>query len=325
MTKMNKRSVLAIAALLVVGAVAAHFARPTLGLYYWEWRSAVKNLPYDGGTISYRDLGSGSPAVVIVSGMSVQKDSYYNLQKRLAEETRVVSFDRPGIGGSTPNIEPRTLPYIDKDLRRILQALKVPPPYLLVGHSFGGHIIRYYVRRHPGEVVGLVYLDAPHEDWPVYIRKTWSPEEVESYFKWWTPENKSYTGVRLEEMLAYETNCNLIRGVLSPPDVPALMLTGNNAGHFRKVSPGREEDRKNWAAMQASMLDGVRDKRHLVDWEVGHMMYQDKLDWVASEITTFIRKVRKGREARLNHPGAQSASPASEPAEAPSSRPLSAE
>ena len=184
MTKMNKRSVLAVVAvlsLLVAGAIAAHFARPTLGLYYGEWRSGVKDLPYAGGTVSYRDFGSGGPAVVIVSGMSVHKDSYYDLVKKLAEETRVVSFDRPGIGGSTPNSEPRTLPYIDKDLRGILKALKVPPPYILVGHSLGGHIIRYYAHRHPGEVAGLIYLDAPHEDWPRYIRKTWSPEEVKEY------------------------------------------------------------------------------------------------------------------------------------------------
>jgi len=310
--KVKKRYILAILGLLGLGGVAAHFARPVLGFYYWEWRSGVEDLPYRGGTVSYRDFGRGDPTVVIVSGMSVQKDSYYDLQRRLSAVARVISYDRPGIGGSTPNVEPRTLPYIDQDMKGILAALGAPPPYILVGHSLGGHIIRYYAQHHPGEVVGLVYLDAPHEDWPKYIRETWAPEEVASYFKWWTPENKGYVGVRLEEMLAYETNCDLIRGVLSPADIPALMLTGNNAKHFRAADPGQAEDRSNWARMQASMLDGVKDQKRLVNWEVGHMMYRDDLDWVAGEVIGFIRKVQM---SPASHPGP--ARPSPEPKSSP--------
>jgi len=311
MTKMNKRSALAIVVAVALLVVAAVVARPILGRYYWQWRSGVQALPYAGGTVSYRDLGSGAPVVVIVNGMAVTMDSYYGLQKSLSSEARVIAFDRPGIARSTPNAEPRTLPYIDKDMKAVLQALKAPPPYILVGHSLGGHIIRYYADRHPGEVAGLVYLDAPHEDWPRYIRETWSPEEVETYFKWWSPENEDFEGVPQEEMLAYETNCDLIRGVLNPPDVPALMFTGNNSGHFRKTSPGKELDRKHWEETQASMLAGVHDKRQLVDWSVGHMMYKDKPEWVASEIKTFIRKVRDSRGIRPNQ--AEHQSPAGAP------------
>ena len=157
MTKLNKRWILAVPAVVAALAVAAHFARPALGLYYWEWRSGVQDLPYAGGTVSYRDLGSGEPIVVIVSGMSVKKDNYYELQRRLSSEARIISYDRPGIGGSTPNSEPRTLPYIDKDMKAILEGLGATPPYILIGHSLGGHIVRYYVHQHPGEVAGVVY------------------------------------------------------------------------------------------------------------------------------------------------------------------------
>jgi pimeloyl-ACP methyl ester carboxylesterase len=38
------------------------------------------------------------------------------------------------------------------------------PPYVLVGHSYGGMIVRLYATRHPTDVVGLVLIDSSHED-----------------------------------------------------------------------------------------------------------------------------------------------------------------
>jgi pimeloyl-ACP methyl ester carboxylesterase len=296
--KINKRTALVAIALLLVGAVGAYFARPAIARYTWPWRSELRELPVQGTTISYRDFGKGTPVAVIIQGVAVPKDAYYKLQRDLSRVTRVLSYDRPGLGESADKHEPRTLDYIDKDLKAFLQALKVPPPYILIGHSMGGHIIRYYADRHPGEVAGLVYLDAPHEDWPRYIRATWPAEVSEEYFKrLWSKENAKVTGVLLEETLAYETNCDMIRGVRSPPDVPALMFTGNNWPHFRKDAPGVEEDRRNWVAMQASMIEGVKDKKQIIDWDVGHWMFNDKPESVTSEISAFIIKVRQGLES----------------------------
>jgi pimeloyl-ACP methyl ester carboxylesterase len=286
---MKRRFLLGFGAAAAVGAFAAY---PRLRPHLWKWRMQIEELPLSGAVISYRDIGEGAPAAIIVSGVAVPKTAYLNLQTRLSGATRVITYDRPGLGESTPNAEPRTLAVVDKDMKDFLDALNVPPPYVLIGHSWGGHIIRYFADRHPGEVAGLVFLDQPHEDWFDYIRRTWSQQETDAYFKSWTAANPAYTGVLLEEVLAYEENCETIRGVPIPADVPVLMFTSSNFGHFRSSPAGLEEDRRSWARMQASLLTGVKDHKLLVDMELSHWLHQEKPDWVAGEIAVFIERLR---------------------------------
>jgi pimeloyl-ACP methyl ester carboxylesterase len=291
----RKRLLLVLAAALLVALVAlAPIVRPQLR----KWRTGVKEVSIGKATLSYRDIGTGSPAIVIVSGMACHKDSYYPLQKSLADKTRVVAYDRPGLGDSTPTDEPRTLEYIDQDMTAFLKAQKVDPPYVLIGHSLGGHIERYYAEKHPNEVAGLVFIDHPHEDWFRYIRATWTPDEAREYFEFWTAENPGYEGTGKEELLAYEANCDLVRGMKIRPDMPVLMFTGSNDGHYRDNPPGRDVDRKAWGDMQASLLEGVTDAKHIVDWECGHMLHKDKPEMVEREIEAFIDRVRAKKRAR---------------------------
>jgi pimeloyl-ACP methyl ester carboxylesterase len=288
----RKRLVLWLAALGFVALLAAvPVARPLVR----KWRTGVREVSIGKARLSYRDSGTGSPAIVIISGMACHKDSYYPLHKSLADKTRVLSYDRPGLGDSTPTDEPRTLEYIDQDMTAFLKARNVPPPYVLIGHSLGGHIERYYAEKHPDDVAGLVFVDHPHEDWFRYIRSTWTPEESQKYFRFWMADNPGYEGTGTEELLAYEANCDLVRGMKIRPDMPVLMFTGSNDGHYRDSPPGRDADRKAWTDMQASLLEGVADAKHIVDWECGHMLHKDKPEMVESEIEAFIDRIRAKR------------------------------
>lgn len=288
---MARSKVITSVAVALLGIIAVLPLYPHVRYWYFTWNTDLQQIPLAGAVISYRDFGKGSPAAVILSGVAVPKDSYLDLQRRISSVTRVISYDRPGIGLSTPNDDPRTLEIIDRDLKALLVALDVPPPYVMIGHSFGGFIARSYAARHPGEVAGLVFIDQPHEDWFRYIRRTWPAEEAERYFRWWTAENKNYSGAALEEILSYDANSRAIRGLALPPDIPVLMFTTSNPGHFRK-SNGIEEDRKNWVDMQTSLLAGVKDYRHLIDTSLTHWPHHDKPEWVAQEIAAFIEKVR---------------------------------
>ena len=86
------------------------------------------------------------------------------VQPRVAEFTRVISYDRAGYGRSDPAEKPRTAQVLADELHGLLVSARIPGPYVLVGHSFGGFIARMYTRRYPGDVAGVVLIDAVHED-----------------------------------------------------------------------------------------------------------------------------------------------------------------
>ncbi len=103
--------------------------------------------------------GVGEPAVVLEAGIAGSLLGWSLVQPKLAEFTRVCSYDRAGLGWSDKARKPRTVPQMVAELAALLRRANVPPPYVLVGHSFGGLLIRAYASLRPGEVAGLVFVD----------------------------------------------------------------------------------------------------------------------------------------------------------------------
>jgi pimeloyl-ACP methyl ester carboxylesterase len=92
--------------------------------------------------------------------------SWSLIQPEVARLTRVCSYDRAGFGWSGAGPMPRTAGRVADELHVLLDRGGVPPPFVLVGHSFGGLVMRIFAARHPSEVAGLVLVDPAHpEDW----------------------------------------------------------------------------------------------------------------------------------------------------------------
>ena len=123
--------------------------------------------------------GKGDPTVILDSGGGVPAVGWIKVQPEVAKFARVCSYDRAGYGWSEPGPVPRTSLQIARELNALLAAAGEPGPYVLVGHSFGGFNIRVYTGLYPRDVVGLVLVDASHEDeeeriqglLPVAVRK----------------------------------------------------------------------------------------------------------------------------------------------------------
>ena len=103
--------------------------------------------------------GAGRPAVILESGIAASSLSWSYVQPRVAEFTRVCSYDRAGLGWSSACRAPRTGEQFVFELRTLLNKARVPPPYILVGHSFGGLLVRAYAHFYPDEVAGIVMVD----------------------------------------------------------------------------------------------------------------------------------------------------------------------
>ena len=127
-----------------------------------------------GGDIYARTGGTGAPTVVFESGGAADSSEWDMIEPMVAHYATTVVYDRRGTGKSSAVDGPRSLQDIVGDLESVLEALSLPTPTLLVGHSRGGLIGRMYAARHPGRVMGLVLLDPTHELMPQRFREALS-------------------------------------------------------------------------------------------------------------------------------------------------------
>lgn len=119
-----------------------------------------------GHRLHCRCTGTGEPVVVFEAGIAASSVSWSLVQPEVAKFARACSYDRAGLAWSDPGPRARSIPGFVADLRRLLDGAGVGPPYVLVGHSFGGLIIRAFARAYPGDVAGLVFVDTLHpEEW----------------------------------------------------------------------------------------------------------------------------------------------------------------
>jgi pimeloyl-ACP methyl ester carboxylesterase len=117
-----------------------------------------------GRSLNLYCTGSGNPTVILESGTNNPGLAWLLVQPKIAAFTQACWYDRAGDGWSDPGPFPRTASAIANDLHALLIAAKLPGPYVLVGHSFGGTSMRVFAGMYPEDVAGMVLVDAWHED-----------------------------------------------------------------------------------------------------------------------------------------------------------------
>lgn len=111
--------------------------------------------------LEIRLAGTGSPAVVMDTGIADDMDRLASLQQRLSAITRVVTYNRAGYGQSTTGPLPRDSKRVADELKALLDHTGISGPYVLVGHSIGALNMQVFAAHYPEEVAGLVLLDPP--------------------------------------------------------------------------------------------------------------------------------------------------------------------
>ena len=110
------------------------------------------------------EVRPGQPTVILEAGVGDFSVEWSLVQPRVAEFTRVCSYDRAGDGWSDLGPHPRTHRQIVYELHTLLSRAGEPPPFVLVGHSYGGWLVRLYQSTYPAEVAGMVLVDAGEDD-----------------------------------------------------------------------------------------------------------------------------------------------------------------
>lgn len=120
--------------------------------------------------VQMASAGSGLYTVILESGFGTDLRTWRKVAPELAKSARVLSYSRAGYGGSDARPEPRTLLQSSIELDQLIAATGARPPFILVGHSYGGLLVRAFAARHPDWVAGMVLVDPTDERFSPALR-----------------------------------------------------------------------------------------------------------------------------------------------------------
>jgi pimeloyl-ACP methyl ester carboxylesterase len=107
--------------------------------------------------------GKGSPTVVVENGLGDFSFDWALVQRKVERTTRICTYDRGGYAWSDPGPKPRTFAQLNLELHDALLRVGERGPFVLVGHSYGGGVVREYTRTYGADVAGLVFVDIVSE------------------------------------------------------------------------------------------------------------------------------------------------------------------
>lgn len=270
-------------------------------------------------TAGFEHRAQGQPVVVFESGVGTSIDNWGSVFTDVATFAPVVAYERRGIGKSEWDGQRPTPGRVTDQLQALLAELEVPPPYVLVGHSWGGWLIRHFAGRYPAEVAGLVYVDptdftASRADKLAALREA-GAADADSALEAWVQARASSVSKAppyIQSSMAVVDSLRAMepeeRGLLPAPDVPVAVLLGKR---YRGPPPGpgiefgfdfREYDRvrtrqaiRKMSALALEAPEGL----FVVSTRAGHFVHHDAPDLVIDAIrhVVFPRIARQLREA----------------------------
>jgi pimeloyl-ACP methyl ester carboxylesterase len=255
-----------------------------------------------GRRLAMKDKGEGVPTIVLEMGLGVPGSFYDDIAEQIATSTRVVWYDRAGLGQSDPAVIPRTIQDIVLDLHALLHNARIPGPSVFVGHSMGGLTVRYYRECYPEEVAAIVLIDSSHEDQRQRTLAVLPPECEREHSHLahlrhilrvrWEDPNKN------EEKIDNLANSKLMRNCGMLGDLPLTVISrGHSDRNPEKFPPGVvEQIEQVWQQMQYELAQLSSQSRYIRAENSGHMINKDEPDLIVEVIRQVVMQIREKME-----------------------------
>lgn len=263
-------------------------------------------------------IGQGTPSVIIDSGIGGFSLEWFKVQNNLSNNARVCSYDRAGYGWSDPGPRPRTTARIARELRTLLTEAKIPGPYLLVGHSFGGYNIRYFASEYPELTTGLVLIDASHpQQFNTEEFKRVKPDSTIEKYKNsisvriiipiisdnYPAENKRIAYQLMSSIKSQSTMMNEMdfmeisaqqvaarNNNQQPHKFPVVIITRGKRV-WSENEPGDRRE-KQWIRLQNDLENISLNTDHFLAYKSGHAVHLDQPELVSENILLAVNKSR---------------------------------
>ncbi len=227
--------------------------------------------------------GEGTPAIVFEAGFGAGLASWSTIQSTIAKFARTVSYDRAGIGQSEAGPKPRAAKQIAAELHTALQNAGIAPPYIMVGHSFGGIYVRVFADMYPKEVVGLVLIDPSQETFDEWTRTHKEAQRAPD-----EQMTKASQGVR-DEAAQVPASYAQARAAKVPAGIPVILLTAS------KDDTMPANARKAWSQMHADWVAKTSGAKHVVVENSGHFIQAEQPQVVIDSIKQVLDQASRKR------------------------------
>lgn len=215
----------------------------------------------------------GKPTVIMDAGYGDNSETWDSVIEDISMFTSVLIYDRAGLGKSAPSSNPRTSREMVKELKTLLIESGIQPPYILVGHSFGGVNMRIYATENENEVVGLVLVDSTPEDYRERFLPTMSQVFQQAYNKQFVYE------CNYDEFME---SLNQLKETRKKIEVPLIVLSAGNKAHYTK------ESQELWNEMQREILEISYNGELIIVENSNHYIQREEPDVVIQAIKKLI-------------------------------------
>ena len=210
-------------------------------------------------------MGSGNPTVVLEAGFGGNAGNWRDVQRQLGRTTRTCAYDRAGLGNSVALSGVHYAQDEINDLQRLLDAAGIAPPYVLVGHSYGGLLVRLFAKAHPDETAGVVLVDAVGRD---QMRR-----DLAAWPKSLVPAARREAARRVRDGVDLVAGDALSTGVRTLGETPLAVITAGRHADVASLPPrlARALDRL-WGTMQDELAALSSDRVHVVALRSDHFV-----------------------------------------------------
>lgn len=201
------------------------------------------------------------PTIVMDAGYGDYSKAWSSIITEISMLTEVLVYDRAGLGKSEKSPNPRTSQEMVEELNQLLIKMKIHPPYILVGHSFGGVNMRIYATKHPNNVAALLLIDSTPEDYKERFLPTMSKEFQQAY------NNQFIYESTYDEFTA---SLKQLKQTKQQLNVPLIVLSAGKKDHYSQKS------QELWNEMQKEILEISTKSELIIAKDSAHYIQNDE-------------------------------------------------